>query len=310
MRSDAEPRSKHAPADQEYLDGLSARQLMDFRNYLFTPTYIAHNAAKFLDHEWVDIAELRKYLQHAAAIPPPSPPFSLRAPVDASKPRAREQSESDNPSTTALLTSTPTHQEAPPPPPVDCVQPSFDSTFGFDDDMDSFLASLGAVETDLSFFAQDTSMGQFSSYDPSLDPIFGFAGGDFNTLIPTSSRLPSAGLVDESATMYGYPGALADTTASYFTASSGSFAPAEPLENQLPSLPPPPPDSPPVASTPAEPRTETVQKSRRVRKEVDEANIVTSTRSRAPTARKRLAEGEISEQPRKKAKSLPSVSTS
>ncbi|KAJ7676748.1 hypothetical protein DFH06DRAFT_1428491 [Mycena polygramma] len=71
MPSDAEPQSKHAPADQEYLDSLSARQLMDFRNYLFTPTYIAHNAAKFLDHEWVDIGELRKYLQQTAATPPP-----------------------------------------------------------------------------------------------------------------------------------------------------------------------------------------------------------------------------------------------
>ncbi|KAJ7660243.1 hypothetical protein DFH06DRAFT_1472314 [Mycena polygramma] len=161
--------------------------------------------------------------------------------------------------------------------------------------------SLGAVDTDLSFFAQDTSMGQFSSYDPTLDPtVFGFAGGDFNTLIPTSSGLPSAGPFDESATMYGYSGALPDITASYFAAS---FVPAESSENQLPSLPPPPPDSPPVPSTPAEPRTETVQKPRRVRKEVDEANIITSTRSRAPTARKRLAEGEVSEQPRKKAKS-------
>lgn len=80
MPPDAEPRSKHAPADQEYLDSLSTRQLMDFRNYvrrrrgvkelflrtkqLFSPTYIALNAARFLDHEWVDIGELRKYLQH------------------------------------------------------------------------------------------------------------------------------------------------------------------------------------------------------------------------------------------------------
>ncbi|KAJ7657816.1 hypothetical protein DFH06DRAFT_1473098 [Mycena polygramma] len=52
-------------------DSLSARQLMDFRNYLFTLTYIAHNAAKFLEHEWVDIGELPKYLQQTAATPPP-----------------------------------------------------------------------------------------------------------------------------------------------------------------------------------------------------------------------------------------------
>ncbi|KAJ7614283.1 hypothetical protein DFH06DRAFT_1344233 [Mycena polygramma] len=82
--------------------------------------------------------------------------------------------------------------------------------------------------------------------------------------------------------MYGYSGALPDITASYFAAS---FVPAESSESQLPSLRPPPRDSPPGPSTPAEPRAETVQRSRRVRKEVNEANIVTSTRSRAPTAR-------------------------
>ncbi|KAJ7466644.1 hypothetical protein B0H11DRAFT_1869800 [Mycena galericulata] len=64
MPPNAEPRSKHTPADQEYLDSLSTRQLMDFRNYLFSPTYIALNATRFLDYEWVDIGELRRYLQH------------------------------------------------------------------------------------------------------------------------------------------------------------------------------------------------------------------------------------------------------
>ncbi|KAJ6600110.1 hypothetical protein B0H10DRAFT_2231069 [Mycena sp. CBHHK59/15] len=52
MPPDAELRSKHTPADQQSLDSLSARQLMDFRNYLFSPAFIALNAAKFLDHEW------------------------------------------------------------------------------------------------------------------------------------------------------------------------------------------------------------------------------------------------------------------
>ncbi|KAJ7730603.1 hypothetical protein DFH07DRAFT_969111 [Mycena maculata] len=70
MDHDAESRSKHTPADQEYLDSLSTRQLMDFRNYLFSPTYIALNAAKVLDHGWVDICELRTYLQHTAQSSP------------------------------------------------------------------------------------------------------------------------------------------------------------------------------------------------------------------------------------------------
>ncbi|KAJ7842514.1 hypothetical protein B0H13DRAFT_1909782 [Mycena leptocephala] len=33
MTHDAEARSKHSPADQEFLDGVSARQLMDFRDH-------------------------------------------------------------------------------------------------------------------------------------------------------------------------------------------------------------------------------------------------------------------------------------
>ncbi|KAJ7229683.1 hypothetical protein B0H12DRAFT_1077400 [Mycena haematopus] len=69
MPSDA---SKHPPEDQAYLDNVSNRQLMDFRDYLFSSTFIALNAAKFLDHEWVDIALLKEYLQqtgpeHASA---------------------------------------------------------------------------------------------------------------------------------------------------------------------------------------------------------------------------------------------------
>ncbi|KAJ6563092.1 hypothetical protein DFH09DRAFT_1364226 [Mycena vulgaris] len=63
MATDAGARSKHTPADREYLDSLTARQLMDFRDYVFSATYIARNAGKFLDHEWVDIALLREYLR-------------------------------------------------------------------------------------------------------------------------------------------------------------------------------------------------------------------------------------------------------
>ncbi|KAJ6573761.1 hypothetical protein DFH09DRAFT_1078736 [Mycena vulgaris] len=69
MGPDAKSQSKHTPADQEYLDSLPVHQLMDFRNFLFTPMCIALNAAKFLNHEWVDIGELWKYPQHTAKNP-------------------------------------------------------------------------------------------------------------------------------------------------------------------------------------------------------------------------------------------------
>ncbi|KAJ7794016.1 hypothetical protein B0H14DRAFT_3558502 [Mycena olivaceomarginata] len=47
--------NRRSSADQEYLDSLSGRQLMDFRNYLFSPMYIKYNAGQFLDHNWVNI---------------------------------------------------------------------------------------------------------------------------------------------------------------------------------------------------------------------------------------------------------------
>ncbi|KAJ7333266.1 hypothetical protein DFH08DRAFT_939967 [Mycena albidolilacea] len=68
MAPDAKPRS---PADQEYLDSLSGRQLMDFRNCLFSPTYIKYNAGQFLDHDWVNIDLFREYLQRTGQTPVP-----------------------------------------------------------------------------------------------------------------------------------------------------------------------------------------------------------------------------------------------
>ncbi|KAJ7853148.1 hypothetical protein B0H14DRAFT_2580541 [Mycena olivaceomarginata] len=58
--------SKHTPADQEFLYSLSARLLMEFRSYVFSPTYIAVNAANFLDLEWVDMGALHEFLEQQA----------------------------------------------------------------------------------------------------------------------------------------------------------------------------------------------------------------------------------------------------
>ncbi|KAJ6514693.1 hypothetical protein DFH09DRAFT_1431702 [Mycena vulgaris] len=58
MATDVGAGSKHTPTDREYLDSLSACLLMEFWNYVFSPTYIALNVARFLDHEWVDMGVL------------------------------------------------------------------------------------------------------------------------------------------------------------------------------------------------------------------------------------------------------------
>ncbi|KAJ7464247.1 hypothetical protein B0H11DRAFT_1870607 [Mycena galericulata] len=54
--------SKHTAADQDFLDRLPGRQLIEFRNYIYTPAYILSNAGRFLNNEWIDIPALRDFL--------------------------------------------------------------------------------------------------------------------------------------------------------------------------------------------------------------------------------------------------------
>ncbi|KAJ7185060.1 hypothetical protein C8R46DRAFT_1343986 [Mycena filopes] len=51
-----------SPRDQELVDGVSTRALVDFRTYFYSPAFIASNAALFLDHEWIEIPALRDFL--------------------------------------------------------------------------------------------------------------------------------------------------------------------------------------------------------------------------------------------------------
>ncbi|KAJ6570407.1 hypothetical protein B0H10DRAFT_2237849 [Mycena sp. CBHHK59/15] len=66
--------SRHTLADRESIGSLSPLTLIpltliEFRNYtcgprgIFSSTYITRNATKFLDYEWVDISDLREYMQ-------------------------------------------------------------------------------------------------------------------------------------------------------------------------------------------------------------------------------------------------------
>ncbi|KAJ7929846.1 hypothetical protein B0H13DRAFT_1859329 [Mycena leptocephala] len=56
--------SQHTAADRQFLDSVSARQLMEFRDY--SAVYIKSHPDKFLDHGWVDISLLREYLASTA----------------------------------------------------------------------------------------------------------------------------------------------------------------------------------------------------------------------------------------------------
>ncbi|KAJ7714453.1 hypothetical protein B0H14DRAFT_3901770 [Mycena olivaceomarginata] len=53
---------KHAPADQQLIDSTTSRQLMEFRNYMFSRAYIDSNAGRFLENDWIDPAALRDFL--------------------------------------------------------------------------------------------------------------------------------------------------------------------------------------------------------------------------------------------------------
>ncbi|KAJ6565711.1 hypothetical protein B0H10DRAFT_1076567 [Mycena sp. CBHHK59/15] len=60
--------SNHTPSDHSCLDGLPAWQLMAFRDYMFTPTYITSNANRLLDHEWIEIPTLKQFTAFRAPV--------------------------------------------------------------------------------------------------------------------------------------------------------------------------------------------------------------------------------------------------
>ncbi|KAJ7730604.1 hypothetical protein DFH07DRAFT_993004, partial [Mycena maculata] len=201
------------------------------------------------------------------------------------------QSELNNSLTPAMVSATSTQSGELSMPP-NAVQPPFDPTFNFDFDFESLLASLENPNTPSS--AQETSSTQFSTYDPTIDPtVFGLPGVDSNTLMPSNFSMPNTTdpIVDFMA-MYGLSG----------DAAVSSFVSTPSNNEQILFLPLPPPESPPTPSPAVEHPSEPVKRSRHVRIEVDEANIIHSTRSRAPTARKRFADEKVSDRPGKKAR--------
>ncbi|KAF7367934.1 hypothetical protein MSAN_00858400 [Mycena sanguinolenta] len=54
--------SQHTPADRELIESVSARQLVQFRDYVFSSAYIKSNAERFLFFDWIDPVALRNFL--------------------------------------------------------------------------------------------------------------------------------------------------------------------------------------------------------------------------------------------------------
>ncbi|KAJ7206755.1 hypothetical protein GGX14DRAFT_567831 [Mycena pura] len=59
------------------LDSLSVREVVDFRNYVYAPTYISSHAPQFLDLKWIDISLLRSNPYQTGT---PTSHFSVLAP--------------------------------------------------------------------------------------------------------------------------------------------------------------------------------------------------------------------------------------
>ncbi|KAJ7212556.1 hypothetical protein GGX14DRAFT_393455 [Mycena pura] len=72
--------SKHSEEDQDFIDSVSTRKLMDFRAYKYSPPYVTSNPGRFPDHEWIDVPELRHFLG-GASIPELSVSYSSHFPI-------------------------------------------------------------------------------------------------------------------------------------------------------------------------------------------------------------------------------------
>ncbi|KAJ6624569.1 hypothetical protein B0H10DRAFT_2186634 [Mycena sp. CBHHK59/15] len=84
--------SKHTPAEQEFLEGLTGRQVKEFRNFMYTGEFIALNAARFLDHEWIDIPTVKTFLsRHESGASDPSSTRSSVLPDPAPSPLVKTE---------------------------------------------------------------------------------------------------------------------------------------------------------------------------------------------------------------------------
>ncbi|KAJ6574171.1 hypothetical protein B0H19DRAFT_1253912 [Mycena capillaripes] len=169
--------------------------------------------------------------------------------------------------------------------------PAFNLSNNYDLDFDSLMRDL-----DWSFL-QDPAVAKLFAYDPASDPTL-FV--NFNTPVPSSA--PPEGPNDDFMDLYGSADGFYDAGA---TQSFGASTVNKSFNDPLPILPPPPPESPPAPCSPVEQVSEpgpSAPRSRRTRQEVDEANIIHTSRARAPSARKRHADDDVSSRPPKRSK--------
>ncbi|KAJ7235364.1 hypothetical protein C8J57DRAFT_1572122 [Mycena rebaudengoi] len=203
-------------------------------------------------------------------------------------------------------------------------------------DFDSLMHDLVAGNEDETWsFLQDPAAAAefFATYDPASDPT---SFVDSNTPIPSNeppkdstqnftdlyanrggfsgvktampSEAPPEDPGQDFLDLYGSAGGFSDAGAAQ---SFAAFTSTWYFNDPLPVLPPPPPESPappPSVEKVSEPGP-IAPRSRCTRQEVDEANIIHTTRTRAPSARKRGAEDDddVSSRPLKRGRQTGDV---
>ncbi|KAJ7438260.1 hypothetical protein B0H11DRAFT_2293918 [Mycena galericulata] len=55
--------TSHSPADDELIDGLTNRVIKQFRDHMYSGSYISENPHLFLDNAWIDVVALRRFLE-------------------------------------------------------------------------------------------------------------------------------------------------------------------------------------------------------------------------------------------------------
>ncbi|KAJ6472420.1 hypothetical protein C8R45DRAFT_936313 [Mycena sanguinolenta] len=304
--------SQHTPADLDYFDSLSARQLMEFRNHLFHPRYIETNAAKFLDNAWINITLLREFLGH---------------PPDASTTRDSKHSPADqeyldglsarrlmdfrndvfNPkyiemNATKFLdhqwininllkdyfehASRPLHATST----LDPIRVKIEaSLLTIKSEPQAVTIPRGAGDIKLRAIAKDF-YEILSDSDSESE-----TGSDLEVIEALQRGSRSSSAVPFLSGSDSYPDL-------YLQSSPSTILPGD--SNEGPERKEPT-DTPPRTPLAAEQPTSVASRAPRFRRrdEVDPSNILTSTRTRAPSHRKRTAEGDVSiwEQKRKKA---------
>ncbi|KAJ7939077.1 hypothetical protein B0H13DRAFT_2301284 [Mycena leptocephala] len=170
----------------------------------------------------------------------------------------------------------------PPLPEFNSAEPATGSAFDFN--MFMGTPNVEVPNTGSLFSLQDFNSANLSTFDATF---FAPAAESSNALIPSNSSAPTADPLVDFMNLHGFSDIFSDLSGPTDFSAFTSVPPSDPW----PLLPLPPPESPPAPSA-AERASEpgrSVPKQRRSRQEVDEANILHSTRSRAPTERKRAA---------------------